>query len=117
MLAAYAKYLTDECGSIQLDGLPADGDAGSRRLRLESLFVPLAWKSRRQKKKPSASQWESVLKAIRGSQFCPPGGGKSILLKRPAIAYVDSTGARKSQTTCRNTTGSPCSFGAASYAT
>ena len=41
VLEAYAKYLADECGFIQLDGLPADGDVGSRRLRLENLFVPL----------------------------------------------------------------------------
>ena len=40
-LAAYRTYLTNECGFIQLDGLPADADVGSRRLKLENLFVPL----------------------------------------------------------------------------
>src|SRR5579863_906218 len=40
-LAAYGQYLANECGYIQLDGLPADSDVGSRRLRLENLFVPL----------------------------------------------------------------------------
>src|ERR1035438_4744172 len=39
-LAAYRKYLESECGYVQLDGLPADSDVGSRRLRLEALFVP-----------------------------------------------------------------------------
>jgi len=38
---AYGQYLANECGYIQLDGLPADSDVGSRRLRLENLFVPL----------------------------------------------------------------------------
>lgn len=40
-LGAYRKYLSEECGFIQLDGLPADADVGGRRLRLENLFVPL----------------------------------------------------------------------------
>ena len=40
-LAAYRQYLISECGFILLDGLPADSDVGSRRLRLENLFVPL----------------------------------------------------------------------------
>ena len=36
----YLKFLEHECGEIQLEGLPADQEVGSRRLRLESLFVP-----------------------------------------------------------------------------
>ena len=41
LLRSYGRYLAEECGYIQLDGMPADGDVGSRRLQLESLFVPL----------------------------------------------------------------------------
>lgn len=37
----YFAYLASECGEIQMEGLPADQDVGSRRLRLENLFVPL----------------------------------------------------------------------------
>ena len=37
----YLKFLEQECGEIHLDGLPADLEVGSRRLRLETLFVPL----------------------------------------------------------------------------
>ncbi|MBD0371347.1 MAG: hypothetical protein ICV60_10965 [Pyrinomonadaceae bacterium] len=40
-LKAYERYLTEECGYIHLDGLPADSEVGSRRLQLETLFVPL----------------------------------------------------------------------------
>src|SRR5262249_3869127 len=40
-LAAYRQYVANECGYIYLDGMPADSDVGSRRLRLENLFVPL----------------------------------------------------------------------------
>ena len=39
-LAAYLRYITEECGFIQLDGLPAEGDIGSRRLKFENLFIP-----------------------------------------------------------------------------
>ncbi|MBI4318770.1 MAG: NACHT domain-containing protein [Chloroflexi bacterium] len=39
--AQYFAYLEAACGRIQLDGLPADEQVGSKRLRLESLFVPL----------------------------------------------------------------------------
>jgi hypothetical protein len=38
--AQYLKFLEQECGEIQLEGMPADQEAGSRRLRLENLFVP-----------------------------------------------------------------------------
>lgn len=40
-LAKYYEYLNAECGYILLDGLPADAEVGSQRLRLENLFVPL----------------------------------------------------------------------------
>ncbi len=34
-LVAYRRYLANECGFIQFDGLPADSDVGSRRIRLK----------------------------------------------------------------------------------
>ena len=86
-LTAYAKYLTDECGVIMLDGLPADGEIGVRRLRLENLFVPLHL--------TLAKNRESVGKVFaehpRLAILASPGGGKSTLLKRLAVAYVDRT--------------------------
>jgi NACHT domain len=36
----YFSYLESDCGVIQLEGLPADQEVGSRKLRLESIFVP-----------------------------------------------------------------------------
>lgn len=39
--ASYFEYLASECGGITLEGLPADQDVGQRRLKLESIFVPL----------------------------------------------------------------------------
>ena len=40
-LAKYQAYLANECGVIVFDGLPPDRELATRRLKLESLFVPL----------------------------------------------------------------------------
>ena len=39
--ADYRRWIGEEFGSIQLDGLPADTDFSATRLKLERLFVPL----------------------------------------------------------------------------
>ncbi len=93
-LAAYRQYLENECGFIQLDGLPADSDVGSRRLRLENLFVPLhldlTVKVESEPKKLERHAAGSVLAEHRRlALLAAPGGGKSTLLKRLAIAYAD----------------------------
>jgi hypothetical protein len=111
-LAAYSRYLAEECGFIYLDGLPADSDL-SRRLRLENLFVPLHLDIIQQKENqpidavlekhsrhelpapPGGEQKErlpvgAVLeKHNRLAILAPPGGGKSTLIKRLAVAYSD----------------------------
>ncbi len=88
-LKAYERYLTEECGYIHLDGLPADGDVGSRRLQLESLFVPLHLDIDEQVKR---QQVGAVLRDHeRLALLAAPGGGKSTLLKRLAVAYADSS--------------------------
>jgi hypothetical protein len=99
-LAAYRQYLLSECGFIQLDGLPADSDVGSRRLRLENLFVPLhldvTMKVREEVRKRERQQLGPVLaEHPRLALLAAPGGGKSTLLKRLAVAYVEP--ARRSQ--------------------
>lgn len=38
---AYRRYLLAELGNITLEGLPADEEAGGRRIALEDLYVPL----------------------------------------------------------------------------
>jgi hypothetical protein len=115
---AYFTYLSQECGEIQLAGLPADRDIGSRGLRLESIFVPLhVAKSHlfseseanqvldsdettrhdprtrlSHKKERSAEQRLSFGKVFadrsRIAILGLPGGGKSTLLKRLATAYA-----------------------------
>lgn len=93
-LAAYRQYLASECGFIHLDGLPADTEVGSRRLKLESLFVPLHLDVTRHGKE-TITERQTVGDALaqhpRLALLAPPGGGKSTLLKRLAVAYGDSS--------------------------
>lgn len=101
-LQAYRTYLTNECGNIQLDGLPADGDVGSRRLNLENLFVPLFLNINEDKQTEAReadaqfsfdlsrySVGDVLSKHSRLAILAAPGGGKSTLLKRLAVAYAD----------------------------
>ena len=100
---AYFNYLAAECGEIELEGLPADQDVGSRRLRLENLFVPLHLESIPQetaeKPDPDAPSGrgaksvrltvgEALAKNSRLAILAVPGGGKTTLLKRLAISYA-----------------------------
>ena len=101
----YFEYLASECGEITLEGLPADQDVGSRRLKLENIFVPLYLE-------PSSEHKQDSSTSIREEQDSPdpeervpvgnilcqpvtrlailsaPGGGKTTLLKRLAVAYA-----------------------------
>lgn len=88
-LSAYSRYIIEECGSIQLDGLPADSDVGARRLKLENLFVPLHLDI------PREERFRQTLGVVLEKQsslaiLAAPGGGKSTLIKRIAVAYADS---------------------------
>jgi hypothetical protein len=62
-LRQYRDWLGEECGYIQLDGLPADSDLSATKLKLEKLFVPLK-ASHRQIVKRSALAQEIDLSGI-----------------------------------------------------
>lgn len=87
-LTAYGQFIANECGNIQLDGLPADSDVGSRRLRLENLFVPLHLEVPGSEK-PRQPVGLALSQYPRLALLAPPGGGKSTLIKRLAVAYAD----------------------------
>lgn len=105
-LTAYQQYIINECGFIQLDGLPADSDVGSRRLRLENLFVPLHLDipSEREEHRGRVRVQYNDHYSIRTAMFryprlallAAPGGGKSTLIKRLALAYADPAQYRRS---------------------
>ena len=100
----YLEYLDREYGEITLEGLPADQEVGSRRLKLENIFVPLYLERISESKRdPSLSTEGDPQKAdqierqpvgevlseySRLAILAAPGGGKTTLLKRLAIAYA-----------------------------
>jgi hypothetical protein len=96
--AKYRQWLGEECGYIQLDGLPADTDLSATRLKLERLFVPLKAiflpgpddsPDERQKASDTIlSVGEILERTPHLSVLAAPGGGKSTLLKRLATAYA-----------------------------
>ncbi len=100
----YFEYLSKECGEIALEGLPADEQVGSRRLDLEHIFVPLylnpltKYRHTRSLESPAEEEealakerksvGETLSKQSRLAILADPGGGKTTLLKRLAIAYA-----------------------------
>lgn len=107
VLEAYRSFLLRDCGQMTIEGVSADLDTGQRKFDLERLFVPLnvsacppeyaptdpeaAVKLERWLKENSeaitfgkalATNKRLVLLAL-------PGGGKTLLLKRLAVAYAD----------------------------
>lgn len=96
---SYLDYIRAEYGEVTLEGLPADQEVGSRRLALESIFVPLHLVpvDERPPVEDGSGDIPSNAKRIPvGSELgsysrlailAPPGGGKSTLIKRLAVAY------------------------------
>ncbi len=96
--SSYRQWLGEECGYIQLDGLPADTVLSATRLKLERLFVPL-----RVNFLPEPNDHSDLQQTLRNmilpvgvvldtkphlALLAMPGGGKSTLLKRLATAYA-----------------------------
>ncbi|MCP5102469.1 MAG: NACHT domain-containing protein [bacterium] len=97
----YLKYLKNECGNITLEGLPVDHEVGPRRLNLEKVFVPLHIDALADKKRDSIHEevafiapsarcpvGKVLLDSTRLAILAPPGGGKTTLIKRLAVAYA-----------------------------
>ncbi len=93
----YYKYLENELGEIQFEGLPTDKEAGSVKVKLENIFVPLHLSQNQQRRKKDEfdidertreSIGEILNKNSKLAILAKPGGGKSTLIKRIAIAYA-----------------------------
>ncbi len=93
----YFKYLENELGEIQFEGLPTDKEAGSVKVKLENIFVPLHLSQNQQRRKKDEFDIEEktregigeiLNKNSRLAILAKPGGGKSTLIKRIAIAYA-----------------------------
>ncbi|MCX5557355.1 NACHT domain-containing protein [Streptomyces sp. NBC_00038] len=102
--ASYFAYLERECGGVTLEGLPADQEVGGKRIRLESIYVPLHLSAIPKTEKgeaekssnPSLSKTNTsritVSETIKSHKHVAilgaPGAGKTTLLKRLAVAYA-----------------------------
>lgn len=91
----YFSYLENELGEIQFEGLPTDKEAGSVKVKLENIFVPLHLsQSQKQLRDESMAgdKRESIGEILKTKSklaiLAKPGGGKSTLIKRIAIAYA-----------------------------
>jgi hypothetical protein len=93
----YFKYLENELGEIQFEGMPTDKEAGAVKVKLENIFVPLHLSQSQQSRKKNEIDLDEnfrepigdiLSKKTRLAILAKPGGGKSTLIKRIAIAYA-----------------------------
>lgn len=107
VLDDYRSFLLRDCGQMTIEGVSADMDTGQRKFDLERLFVPLnvlacppefsptdpdgaAKLEKWQKENNGSMPFGKVLaKHKRLALLALPGGGKTLLLKRLAVAYAE----------------------------
>lgn len=107
VLEDYRTFLIGDCGQMTIEGVSADLDTGQRKFDLERLFVPLdiaacppdyspadpeatakleKWQKENSKAIPFG---KALAKNKRLALLALPGGGKTLLLKRLAVAYAN----------------------------
>lgn len=107
LLREYRAFLLKDCGQMTIEGVRADMDTAQRRFDLERLFVPLQvlpsppeipetdperedklriWKKKNVKPRAFGKVFAGH---TRLALLALPGGGKTLLLKRLAVAYAD----------------------------
>ena len=93
---AYFEYLQNELGEIQFEGMPTDQEAGAIKVNLENIFVPLKFQyDEKIVDDESVSYIERnttidgvLTRTSRAAILAKPGGGKSTLMRRIALAYA-----------------------------
>lgn len=107
IIAEYCSYLVRDCGQMTIEGIRADMDTTQRRFNLERLFVPLKISpappdipKQDPRREEKLKRWEikhrnpahfgkTFSKEKRIALLALPGAGKTLLLKRLAVAYAD----------------------------
>lgn len=98
---AYYKYLETELGEIQFEGMPTDKEASVVKVNLENIFVPLSFICEKKHERSTDSNLDRVSisdvlsNSTRTAILARPGGGKSTLIRRVALAYAYSERKRK----------------------
>lgn len=108
VIDAYKNFILRDCGEMTLEGVRADLDTAQRKFNLEKLYVPIdlraippvfpkndpkreekleKWKETNNSPQPF---WKIFGKHRRFTLLALPGGGKTMLLKRLAVAYSSS---------------------------
>ncbi len=89
---AYCKYLANELGEIQFEGMPTDKEAGAVKVNLESIYVPLRFNYVVEDRETEKTQYTNIngiiTRASRAAILAKPGGGKSTLIRRIALALA-----------------------------
>ena len=107
VLDHYRRFLVKDCGQMTIEGIKADMDTSKQKFDIERLFVPLnvlpcppdfppndperhgklaAWLEANKEPVPFG---RILLRNKRLALLALPGGGKTMLLKRLAVAYAD----------------------------
>lgn len=88
----YFNYLANELGIIQFDGIPTDKNTGSAKVDLENIFVPLEFSYIPKEDEKHTKESFTIGKILemnkRVALLAKPGGGKSTLIRRIALAYA-----------------------------
>jgi len=111
----YLSFLLKDCGQMTIEGVRADMDIGQRKFDIERLFVPLKvlpcppeipdndpqreeklrkWQDENEKPRPFGKVFGQHKRL---ALLALPGGGKTLLLKRLAVAYADPVRRRASE--------------------
>ena len=94
---AYFDYIEKELGDIQFEGMPADKEAGAIKVNLENIYVPLLLENKsieneHNEYNTQVSKGQSISTVLsespRTAILAKPGGGKSTLIRRIALAYA-----------------------------
>lgn len=93
--SAYFQYLENELGEIQFEGMPTDKEAGAVKVNLESIFTPLQFIREKNKVHNKGIKFtqkvdikDILCDTVRAAILAKPGGGKSTLIRRIALAYA-----------------------------
>lgn len=109
VLDAYRSFVVKDCGQMTIEGIKADMDTTKQKFDIERLFVPLeVLPCRPDFDKSDPNRMEKISAWLKENSnpirfgnilslhkrialLALPGGGKTMLLKRLAVAYADPT--------------------------